>query len=56
MRSEGFENDPFTVWHFDWGNQLYAKMTRALRAEPSAAAWYSYIAPPFLPATASAAS
>jgi len=46
MRGEGFENDPSTVWHYDWGNQLYAMMTRALRAEPAKAAWYGYITPP----------
>jgi D-alanyl-D-alanine dipeptidase len=46
MSSEGFENDPFTFWHYDWGSQLYVKMTRALRANPAKAAWYGYIAPP----------
>ena len=46
MSSEGFENDPFTFWHYDWGNQLYVKMTRALREKPAKAAWYGYIAPP----------
>jgi D-alanyl-D-alanine dipeptidase len=45
MSSEGFENDPFTFWHYDWGSQLYVKMTRALRANPAKAAWYGYIAP-----------
>jgi D-alanyl-D-alanine dipeptidase len=46
MRSEGFENDPSTFWHYDWGNHLYMKTARALRAEPAKAAWYGYIAPP----------
>jgi D-alanyl-D-alanine dipeptidase len=46
MSSEGFENDPFTFWHHDWGSQLYVKMTRALRTNPAKAAWYGYIAPP----------
>lgn len=46
MRREGFENDPFTFWHYDWGSQLYVKMARALRAAPVQAAWYGYIAPP----------
>jgi D-alanyl-D-alanine dipeptidase len=46
MLGEGFENDPFTFWHRDWGSQLYVKMTRALRAEPAKAAWYGYIAAP----------
>lgn len=46
MSAEGFENDPFTYWHYDWGNQLYVKMRRALRADPPRAAWYGYIDPP----------
>ena len=46
MTSEGFENDPSVVWHYDWGNQLYVKTARALRADPPKAAWYGYIAPP----------
>lgn len=46
MSSEGFENDPFTFWHYDWGSQLYVKMTRALRANPAKAAWYGYIPSP----------
>jgi D-alanyl-D-alanine dipeptidase len=46
MQSEGFENDPFTFWHYDWGSQLYVKMMRALRPNPAKAAWYGYVAPP----------
>lgn len=46
MHEEGFENDPFTFWHYDWGSQLYVKMKRALRTDPPKAAWYGYIAPP----------
>jgi len=46
MWSEGFENDPFTFWHYDWGSQLYVKMTRVLRPNPPEAAWYGYVAPP----------
>jgi zinc D-Ala-D-Ala dipeptidase len=46
MSSEGFENDPFTFWHYDWGSQLYVKMTRALGRKAAKAAWYGYIAPP----------
>jgi D-alanyl-D-alanine dipeptidase len=46
MTSEGFENDPSVVWHYDWGNQLYVKTMRALRPDPAKAAWYGYIAPP----------
>ncbi len=46
MTGEGFANDPSTVWHYDWGNQLYVKTMRDLRAAPAKAAWYGYIAPP----------
>jgi zinc D-Ala-D-Ala dipeptidase len=46
MTSEGFENDPSTFWHYDWGNQLYVRTALALRADPPGAAWYGYIAPP----------
>jgi D-alanyl-D-alanine dipeptidase len=46
MLGEGFENDPFTFWHYDWGSQLYVKMTRALREQPVKAAWYGYVIPP----------
>jgi zinc D-Ala-D-Ala dipeptidase len=46
MRLEGFENDPSTVWHYDWGNQLYVKIMRDLRPNPAQAAWYGYVAPP----------
>jgi zinc D-Ala-D-Ala dipeptidase len=46
MSMEGFENDPFAFWHYDWGTQLYVKMSMALRASPATMAWYDYIAPP----------
>jgi zinc D-Ala-D-Ala dipeptidase len=46
MQSEGFVNDPFTFWHYDWGSQLYVKMMRRLRPNAPPAAWYGYIAPP----------
>ena len=46
MQSEGFMNDPFVFWHYDWGNQLYVKIRRALTSDPPAAAWYGYIGPP----------
>ncbi len=49
MQSEGFENDPFTFWHYDWGSQLYVKMRRLLRPDPPAPAWYGYVPPPGTP-------
>jgi D-alanyl-D-alanine dipeptidase len=46
MSAEGFLNDPFVFWHYDWGNQLYVKVRRALFADAPKAAWYGYIGPP----------
>ena len=46
MSAEGFLNDPFVFWHYDWGNQLYIKVRRALFADAPKAAWYGYIGPP----------
>lgn len=46
MSSEGFLNDPFVFWHYDWGNQLYVKVKNALFADAPKAAWYGYIGPP----------
>ncbi|HWA89895.1 MAG TPA: M15 family metallopeptidase [Rhizomicrobium sp.] len=46
MTAEGFVNDSFVFWHYDWGNQLYVKMRRALFGHGPDAAWYGYIAPP----------
>lgn len=46
MSAEGFLNDPFVFWHYDWGNQLYVKVRRALFADAPKAAWYGYIAAP----------
>ncbi len=46
MCCEGFENDPSTFWHYDWGNQLYVKTAQALRTNAARAAWYGYITPP----------
>lgn len=46
MSAEGFLNDPFVFWHYDWGNQLYVKVRRALFADATKAAWYGYIGPP----------
>src|SRR5919199_1410471 len=46
MNQEGFLNDPFVFWHYDWGNQLYVKVRRALFADAPKAAWYGYVEPP----------
>lgn len=46
MSSEGFLNDPFVFWHYDWGNQLYIKVKNALFADAPKAAWYGYIEAP----------
>lgn len=46
MNRQGFLNDPFVFWHYDWGNQLYVKIRRALFADAPQAAWYGHIAPP----------
>ncbi len=46
MNVEGFLNDPFVFWHYDWGSQLYVKMRRALFADAPQAAWYGYVVPP----------
>ena len=46
MSAAGFLNDPFVFWHYDWGNQLYIKVRRALFADAPKAAWYGYIGPP----------
>jgi D-alanyl-D-alanine dipeptidase len=46
MSAEGFVNDPFVFWHYDWGNQLYIKVSNALFADAPKLAWYSYIAAP----------
>lgn len=46
MSAEGYLNDPFVFWHYDWGNQLYVKVRRALFADAPKAAWYGYTASP----------
>lgn len=46
MSAEGFLNDPFVFWHYDWGNQLYVKVRRALFADAPKAAWYGHIGGP----------
>jgi D-alanyl-D-alanine dipeptidase len=46
MSREGFLNDPFVFWHFDWGNQLYVKIRSSLFADAPKAAWYGYVESP----------
>jgi D-alanyl-D-alanine dipeptidase len=46
MQQEGFLNDPFVFWHYDWGNQLYVKTRTALFGNAPKAAWYGYIEAP----------
>ena len=47
MTREGLLNETAKVfWHYDWGNQIYVRASRALLPDPPAAAWYGYIADP----------
>lgn len=47
MTREGLLNETANVfWHYDWGNQIYVRASRALVADPPQAAWYGYIAAP----------
>jgi D-alanyl-D-alanine dipeptidase len=47
MTQEGLLNETAKVfWHYDWGNQLYIRASRALLTDPPEAAWYGYVAPP----------
>ena len=47
MTQEGLLNETAKVfWHYDWGNQIYVRASRALLPDPPKAAWYGYIAPP----------
>ncbi len=47
MTREGLLNETAKVfWHYDWGNQIYVRASRALLPDPPQAAWYGYIAPP----------
>jgi len=49
MTQEGLLNETAKVfWHYDWGNQLYVRASRAFLQDPPQAAWYGYIAPPEL--------
>ncbi|HEX3086460.1 MAG TPA: M15 family metallopeptidase [Pyrinomonadaceae bacterium] len=47
MAHEGLLNETAKVfWHYDWGNQIYVRASRALLPNPPEAAWYGYIALP----------
>ncbi len=47
MTREGLLNETAKVfWHYDWGNQIYVRASRALLPDPPRAAWYGYIQPP----------
>ena len=47
MTQEGLLNETAKVfWHYDWGNQIYVRASRALLRVPPQAAWYGYIGPP----------
>ncbi len=46
MTQEGLLNETAKVfWHYDWGNQIYARASRAFLQDPPQAAWYGYIEP-----------
>lgn len=47
MTREGLLNETAKVfWHYDWGNQIYVRASRALLPDPPKAAWYGYIDAP----------
>jgi D-alanyl-D-alanine dipeptidase len=47
MTREGLLNETAKVfWHYDWGNQIYVRASRAFLRDPPKAAWYGYVAPP----------
>ncbi|MDX6528674.1 MAG: zinc D-Ala-D-Ala dipeptidase [Blastocatellia bacterium] len=47
MTREGLLNETAKVfWHYDWGNQIYVRASRALLPNPPEAAWYGYTALP----------
>lgn len=47
MTREGLLNETAKVfWHYDWGNQLYVRASRAFLENPPPAAWYGYIDSP----------
>jgi D-alanyl-D-alanine dipeptidase len=47
MTQEGLLNETAQVfWHYDWGNQLYVRASRAFLPNPPQAAWYGYVEQP----------
>jgi len=47
MTREGLLNETAKVfWHYDWGNQIYVRASRAFLQDPPQAAWYGYIERP----------
>jgi zinc D-Ala-D-Ala dipeptidase len=47
MTREGLLNETSNVfWHYDWGNQIYVRASRAFLPDPPQVAWYGYISPP----------
>jgi D-alanyl-D-alanine dipeptidase len=47
MTEDGLLNETAKVfWHYDWGNQIYVRASRAFLKDPPQAAWYGYIAHP----------
>lgn len=47
MMKEGLLNETAKVfWHYDWGNQIYVRASRAFLEDPPQAAWYGFISPP----------
>ena len=44
MTQEGLLNETAKVfWHYDWGNQIYVRASRAFMQHPPNAAWYGFI-------------
>jgi D-alanyl-D-alanine dipeptidase len=47
MAQEGFINNPFEYWHFDYGDQMYVLYAKLLnKPDVPAAAWYGYVDSP----------
>ena len=47
MTGEGLLNETAKVfWHYDWGDQLYVRASRAFLPDPPQAAWYGYVESP----------
>ncbi|MBL4673436.1 MAG: hypothetical protein JKX81_14350 [Arenicella sp.] len=44
--NEGFLNDPILYWHYDWGNQLWIKVKKALHDVAPEKAWYGHVESP----------